>query len=74
MLGMRDVSALSLRRPVDRGYVVAWDLQRDILARRAPRRAVRGAGRAWGRHEPSPAQPRCKPQNHWPREADGAKV
>lgn len=33
MLGMRDVSALSLRRPVDRGYCVAWDLQREILAR-----------------------------------------
>ena len=33
MLGMRDVSALSLRRPVDRGFVVAWELQRDILAR-----------------------------------------
>ena len=33
MLELRDVSALSLRRPVDRGFVVAWDLQRDILAR-----------------------------------------
>ncbi len=29
----RDVGALSLRRPVDRGYVVAWDLQREIWAR-----------------------------------------
>lgn len=33
MLGLRDVGGLSLRRPVDRGYVVAWELQRDILAR-----------------------------------------
>ena len=33
MLDMKDVSALSLRRPVDRGFVVAWELQRDILAR-----------------------------------------
>lgn len=33
MLGMKDVGALALRRPVDRGYVVAWDLQREILAR-----------------------------------------
>lgn len=27
------VLALSLRRPVDRGYVVDWSLQREILAR-----------------------------------------
>lgn len=33
MLGMKDVGALALRRPVDRGFVVAWDLQREILAR-----------------------------------------
>ncbi|PRW33824.1 Actin-related 6 [Chlorella sorokiniana] len=33
MLGMKDVLALSLRRPVDRGYVVDWSLQREILAR-----------------------------------------
>ena len=33
MLDVKDVSTLSLRRPVDRGFVVAWDLQRDILAR-----------------------------------------
>lgn len=33
MLGMRDVLALALRRPADRGYVVSWDLQREILGR-----------------------------------------
>ncbi|KAL4436635.1 hypothetical protein ABPG75_003774 [Micractinium tetrahymenae] len=33
MLGMKDVGVLALRRPVDRGFVVGWDLQREILAR-----------------------------------------
>lgn len=33
MLGMKDIGGLSLRRPVDRGFVMTWDLQRDILAR-----------------------------------------
>jgi actin-related protein 6 len=33
LLDVRDVSALALRRPVDRGYIVAWDLQREIWAR-----------------------------------------
>ena len=28
---VKDISSLNLRRPVDRGYVVNWDLQRDIL-------------------------------------------
>ena len=43
MLGMKDVTALSLRRPVDRGFVVAWDLQREILARRGTAHACRAA-------------------------------
>ena len=33
VLGCRDVSALVPRRPVDRGYVVAWDLQKEIWTR-----------------------------------------
>lgn len=33
VLTARDISSLALRRPVDRGYVVAWDVQRDIWAR-----------------------------------------
>lgn len=33
ILKSRDISSLTLRRPVDRGYVVNWDLQRDIWAR-----------------------------------------
>ena len=28
--GIKDVSSLNLRRPIDRGYVVNWDLQKDI--------------------------------------------
>ena len=28
---IKDISSLTLRRPVDRGYVVNWDLQREIL-------------------------------------------
>lgn len=27
---IKDISSLNLRRPVDRGYVVNWDLQKDI--------------------------------------------
>ena len=27
----RDVNGLALRRPVDRGFVVNWELQREIL-------------------------------------------
>jgi actin-related protein 6 len=27
---IKDVSSLNLRRPIDRGYVVNWDLQKDI--------------------------------------------
>ncbi|KAL0034099.1 hypothetical protein WJX79_008766 [Trebouxia sp. C0005] len=30
LLEGQDVSALKLRRPVDRGYVVSWDLEREI--------------------------------------------
>ena len=30
--GIKDVSCLTLRRPVDRGYVVNWDLQTEIWA------------------------------------------
>ncbi|PSC70298.1 Actin-related 6 [Micractinium conductrix] len=33
MLGMTDVGGLALRRPIDRGYLVAWELQREIMAR-----------------------------------------
>jgi hypothetical protein len=44
MLGMRDVSAVSLRRPVDRGYVVGWELQREILARWVAARVFVGQG------------------------------
>lgn len=33
VLGAQDVSSLVLRRPVDRGYVVAWDVQKDVWAR-----------------------------------------
>jgi hypothetical protein len=44
---VKDVSTLSLRRPVDRGFVVAWDLQRDILARWVTV-VGRGQGRAAG--------------------------
>jgi hypothetical protein len=28
--GIKDISSLNLRRPVDRGYVVNWDLQKEI--------------------------------------------
>jgi len=28
--GVKDISSLNLRRPIDRGYVVNWDLQKDI--------------------------------------------
>ena len=30
LLEGQDVSALKVRRPVDRGYVVNWDLEREI--------------------------------------------
>lgn len=33
VLEAKDVSSLAVRRPVDRGYVVAWDVQREIWAR-----------------------------------------
>lgn len=33
MLECRDVAALTVRRPADRGYVVAWSLQKEIWAR-----------------------------------------
>lgn len=33
LLHARDVSSLAVRRPVDRGYVVAWDVQKEIWAR-----------------------------------------
>ncbi len=33
MLEVKDVSALTLRRPVDHGYVVAWDVQKEIWGR-----------------------------------------
>lgn len=29
----RDVSSLAVRRPIDRGYIVAWDMQKEIWAR-----------------------------------------
>ena len=28
---IKDISSVNLRRPIDRGYVVNWDLQKDIL-------------------------------------------
>ena len=27
---IKDISSLNLRRPIDRGYVVNWDLQKEI--------------------------------------------
>ena len=33
VLGVKDVASLALRRPVDRGYVTAWDVQRDVWSR-----------------------------------------
>jgi actin-related protein 6 len=33
LLDVKDVSSLAVRRPVDRGYTVAWDLQHEIWAR-----------------------------------------
>ncbi|GAB4822961.1 hypothetical protein N2152v2_010007 [Parachlorella kessleri] len=33
VLGVKDVVSLAVRRPVDRGYVVAWDVQKDIWLR-----------------------------------------
>ena len=33
ILGVTDINGLSVRRPVDRGYVVNWELERDVLAR-----------------------------------------
>lgn len=33
LLDVKDVSSLAVRRPVDRGYTVAWDLQKEIWAR-----------------------------------------
>jgi hypothetical protein len=32
---IKDISSLNLRRPVDRGYVVNWDLQKEIWQGRA---------------------------------------
>lgn len=33
VLEVKDIASLTLRRPVDRGYVVAWDVQKDIWTR-----------------------------------------
>jgi actin-related protein 6 len=33
ILEVKDVSSLALRRPVDRGYVTAWDVQKEVWAR-----------------------------------------
>ncbi|KAL6778581.1 hypothetical protein ACKKBF_B15355 [Auxenochlorella protothecoides x Auxenochlorella symbiontica] len=33
VLAFQDVLSLVVRRPIDRGYVVSWDLQRDIWTR-----------------------------------------
>lgn len=33
ILATKDISSLTIRRPVDRGYVIAWDLQKEIWAR-----------------------------------------
>jgi actin-related protein 6 len=33
VLGVKDVASLSLRRPVDRGYVVTWDVQKEVWLR-----------------------------------------
>lgn len=33
VLAFKDVLSLVVRRPIDRGYVVSWDLQRDIWTR-----------------------------------------
>eukprot|EP00889_Picochlorum_renovo_P005789 jgi/Picre1/32819/NNA_008149.t1 len=30
ILQIKDVSSLSLRRPVDRGYVINWEIQKEI--------------------------------------------
>lgn len=48
LLEAKDVSSLALRRPVDRGYVTAWDVQREIwlraLRRAFPNLAPSGSG------------------------------
>lgn len=47
-----DLLSVVARRPVDRGYTVTWDLQRDIWLRCAAGRDLlsfpRGDGDAWG--------------------------
>jgi hypothetical protein len=41
LLEARDISQLSIRRPIDRGYLVDWGLQSELWAR-----ALRGALKA----------------------------
>ena len=46
MHAIKDISSLNLRRPVDRGYVVNWDLQKEIgrtSSRRSSRSTLGGA-------------------------------
>ncbi|KLU86139.1 actin-like protein arp-6 [Magnaporthiopsis poae ATCC 64411] len=42
----RDFGEMAFRRPVERGYIVNWEAQREILGPRAARRARRARSRA----------------------------